>query len=54
MITVSVSHNELIDWLETLKGGVYENVKEDDRVEQIQIGYADIFITIGTEEEGRA
>ena len=51
MITVSVSHQDLIDWLEQHKGGVYEHIKEDDVVEEIRVGYSDIFITIGAEEE---
>ena len=51
MITVNVSHQDLIDWLEQFKGGVYEHIKEDAVVEKIRIGYSDIFITIGTKEE---
>jgi hypothetical protein len=46
--TITIKGNDLIEWIENNKGGVYENIKEDDRITNIQLRYGDdITVTIG-------
>lgn len=49
--TVTISHDDLIDLLQTYDNKVYENIKDGDLVTIVEVGYGDIEITIGEEEE---
>ena len=47
---LAISHDALIEALEYMLGNVYENIKDGDKIEDVRVGYAQIFITIGEEE----
>lgn len=49
--TVTIKHDELIDLLQDhYDEDIYENIKEDDVVEEVNISHLGIEIVIGKEE----
>lgn len=46
--TIRIPHDKLIDLLQdNYDNEIYENIEDDDKIEDIQIGYSDVFITFG-------
>ncbi len=52
MYEVKIKGSDLVDLLEDWSGHVYENIKEEDRITDVQLRYGDeVVITIGEETE---
>ena len=48
---IEIKGDDLIEWLEEKMGGVFEKIKEGDKITNIRLHYGDrIEITIGEEE----
>ena len=45
--TVQISHEALIEALEEKLGGIFEHIKDGDKIESIRLGYTQVYITIG-------
>ncbi len=51
MITKWISHSDLIDLLENYFEDVFENIKEDDGISNIELHGNQVSITIGESDE---